>query len=179
MSKNPCPGYDPTISRRDLLWSFGTGLGGIALGALLSKDAEAGPNHRSIGPHYRPRAQNVIQIFLQGGLSQVDSFDYKPELAAYHSKSMPAGKHPDAFFGKIGLLHGPHWPFRQRGSSGLWISDLFPHIAEMADELTRIRSMWAGTGNHTPATYEANSGFRTLGFPSTGAWISYGLGSDT
>jgi hypothetical protein len=119
----------------------------------------------------------VIQIFLQGGLSQVDSFDYRPELLRYHGKSVPGKERPDAFFGKVGLLHRPHWQFRQRGKSGLWISDLFPEIAGVADELTLIRSLWSGTGNHTPATYEANSGFRTLGFPCAGAWISYGLGS--
>jgi hypothetical protein len=75
-------------------------------------------------------------------------------------------------------LHRPHFEFKQRGQSGLWVSDLFPHLADVADELTVIRSMWAGTGNHTPATYEANSGFRTLGFPAAGTWISYGLGCD-
>jgi hypothetical protein len=80
--------------------------------------------------------------------------------------------------GKVGLLHRPHFSFKQRGNSGLWVSDLFPNIAEVADELTVIKSMWAGTGNHTPATYEANSGFRTLGFPAAGAWMSYGLGCE-
>jgi hypothetical protein len=80
--------------------------------------------------------------------------------------------------GKVGLLHKAHFTFKQRGQSGLWVSDLFPHLAEVADELTVIRSMWAGTGNHTPATYEANSGFRTLGFPAAGTWLSYGLGSE-
>jgi hypothetical protein len=173
MNNGRCTGYDTGLTRRDLLWRFGTGLGGIALASLLNSEGLAD------SPHFRPKATRVIQIFLQGGLSQVDSFDYRPDLAKFHGKSMPSGKSPDAFFGKVGLLHGPHWPFRQRGHSGLWISDLFPHIAGVADELALIRSMWSGTGNHTPATYEANSGFRTLGFPSTGAWISYGLGSET
>jgi hypothetical protein len=164
------------VTRRELLSRFATGLGGVALASLLSNKALAGGT--AAAPHYAPKARRVIQVFLQGGLSQVDSFDYRPELLKYHGKSMPAEKKPDAFFGQIGLLHRPHWEFRQRGRSGLWISDLFPHIAGMADELTLIRSMYSGTGNHTPATYEANSGFRTLGFPSTGAWIAYGLGSE-
>ena len=80
--------------------------------------------------------------------------------------------------GKVGLLHRPHFAFKQQGESGLWVSDLFPHITGVIDELTVIKSMWAGTGNHTPATYEANSGFRTLGFPAAGTWISYGLGCE-
>jgi hypothetical protein len=169
------------VTRRDLLARFGTGLGGVALASLLGSEASASPTHPTSHPpslHHPARARRIIQVFLQGGLSQVDSFDYKPELIKYHGKSIPAGKNPDAFFGKIGLLHGPHWEFKQRGKSGLWISELFPRIAEMADELTLIRSMFSGTGNHTPATYEWNSGFRTLGFPSAGAWLSYGLGSE-
>ena len=183
MSACSCSGYDANLSRRDLLSRFGTGLSGIALAMLGAQDggsATPAPNtrHPTPLPHVVPRARRVIQIFLQGGLSQVDSFDYRPELMTYHGKSMPAGKSPDAFFGKVGLLHQPHWQFKQRGQSGLWISDLFPHIAGVADELTLIRSMWSGTGNHTPATYESNSGFRTLGFPSAGSWISYGLGSE-
>jgi hypothetical protein len=171
-----CTGFDAPVSRRELLSRFGTGLGGMALASLLQSEAPAGELNPQ--PHHPAKARRVIQIFLQGGLSQVDSFDYKPELVKHHGKSIPESKKPDAFFGKIGLLHGPHWQFRQRGNSGLWISDLFPGIAEVADELTLIRSMYAGTGNHTPATYEANSGFRTLGFPSAGAWLSYGLGSE-
>jgi Protein of unknown function (DUF1501) len=169
------------MSRRDLLGQFATGLGGAALATLLSRpsaaDSIAGETSDA-PPHHPPRARRAIQIFLQGGLSQVDSFDYKPELERLHGKSVPGDEKPQAFMGKVGLLHKAHFVFQQRGESGLWISDLFPRISELADELTVIRSMWSGTGNHTPATYEANSGFRTLGFPSAGAWISYGLGCE-
>ncbi len=169
------------VSRRDLLAQFASGLGGAALAALLSRQSMAGPiagEAADAPPHHVPKARRAIQIFLQGGLSQVDSFDYKPELGRLHGKSVPGDEKPQAFMGKVGLLHRPHFPFHQRGESGLWISDLFPQIAQLADELTVIRSMWSGTGNHTPATYEANSGFRTLGFPAAGAWISYGLGCE-
>lgn len=130
-------------------------------------------------PHHAPKAKRAIQIFLQGGLSQVDSFDYKPELIKYHGKALPEREKPDVFFGKVGLLHQSHWPFKQRGQCGLWISDLFPQIAERADELTLIHSMVSSTGNHTPGTFEAHSGFRTMGFPVMGAWLSYALGSET
>jgi len=167
------------LSRRDLIGQFATGLGGMALASLLAKESSArelGSAAADAPPHHLAKARRAIQIFLQGGLSHLDSFDYKPELEKSHGKSAPASA--QAFMGKVGQLHGPHFAFKQRGQSGLWVSDLFPHIADVADELTVIKSMWAGTGNHTPATYEANSGFRTLGFPAAGSWISYGLGCD-
>jgi hypothetical protein len=174
------PRYAP-LSRRDLLGRFATGLGGMALASLLSSESSANPVPGEAAdppPHHPPKCKRVIQIFLQGGLSQVDTFDYKPELERLHGKPVPGEQKPQAFMGKVGLLHKPHFAFKQRGESGLWVSDLFPHIAGVADELTVIRSLWSGTGNHTPATYEANSGFRTLGFPAAGTWISYGLGCD-
>lgn len=169
------------FSRRNLLGQFATGLGGVSLAALLLQEGQANPVRGEavdLPPHHSPKAKRAIQIFLQGGLSQVDSFDYKPQLEKLHGKSVPGEQRPQAFMGKVGLLHRPHFAFKQRGESGLWVSDLFPHLAEVADELTVIKSMWAGTGNHTPATYEANSGFRTLGFPAAGSWISYGLGCE-
>lgn len=173
----------PTVafSRRQMLSQFATGLGGVAMASLLEREAWGAvvpPEAADPPPHHSPKAKRAIQIFLQGGLSQIDSFDYKPELEKLHGKSVPGDEKPVAFMGKVGLLHKAHFAFKQRGESGLWVSDLFPHLAEVADELTVIRSMWSGTGNHTPATYEANSGFRTLGFPAAGTWISYGLGCE-
>ena len=79
----------------------------------------------------------------------------------------------------MGRLRRPDWAFRQRGQSGLWVSELFPHLGEVADELTVIHSMVADTSNHTPATFQENSGFRLNGFPAMGAWLSYGLGSES
>lgn len=180
-----CSGYEPVvpIARRDFFARLATGMGGIALADLLGRDANrvaasVAGDAADPPPHHAPRARRAIHIFLQGGLSQVDSFDYKPELFGEHGKPMPASERPDPFFGKIGPLHRPHWKFRQRGESGLWVSDLFPSIADCADELTVIRSMVSETNNHTPATYMANSGFKTQGFPALGAWLSYGLGSE-
>jgi hypothetical protein len=172
-------GAKANLTRRDLFGCFATGLGGVALASLLAREAAA---ERTPGeaadppPHHPPKAARAIQIFLQGGLSHLDSFDYKPGLEKLHGKSPPSDA--QGFMGRVGRLHKAHFPFQQRGESGLWVSDLFPHIADVADELTVINSMWAGTGNHTPATYEANSGFRTLGFPAAGSWLSYGLGSE-
>lgn len=167
------------FTRRELLGTFATGLGGVALSTLLAREASAAavPGEAADPPpHHPPKARRVIQIFLQGGLSQVDSFDYKPDLEKLHGKSPPQGA--EGFMGRVGRMHKAHFAFKQRGQSGLWVSDLFPHLAEVADELTVIRSMWSGTGNHTPATYEANSGYRMLGFPAAGTWVSYGLGCE-
>lgn len=174
------------LSRRDFFhWSV-SGLGSVAashllmrqglLGAVASQEPAPGA---PMGPHYQPKAKRVIHLCLCGGLSHIDSFDYKPKLIQMHGKSLQSEEKPDVFFGKVGLLRAPDWPFRQHGRSGLWISDLFPHIAGMADELTVIQSMVADSSSHTPATFQENTGFRLNGFPVMGAWVSYGLGNLT
>ena len=86
---------------------------------------------------------------------------------------------PATFFNQVGLIRRNDWEFRQRGQSGLWISEMFPHLAEVADELTVIRSMVTESADHTPATFEQNTGFRLNGFPVMGSWVSYGLGCET
>lgn len=166
------------LNRRCLMSHFNTGFAGIALAELLVRDGAlaASATHE---PHFPPHAKRAVHIFLGGGLSQVDSFDYKPELIRRHGEAMPTDSDLDTFSGKVGLLHRPHWKFQRRGSSGLWVSNLFPEIAQVADQLTVIRSMVADNANHIPATYQANTGFRNLGFPSVGAWLSYGLGNES
>ncbi len=165
-------------NRRDFLAQFGCGLGGIALASLLSRDGLLASESAVPFPgcHHVPRARRVIQIFLPGGLSHIDSMDYKPQLDRSHGKSLQ-GEKPEAFFNSVGLLHRSHFPFKQYGQSGEWISSMFPRLGQVADELTFIRSMVAESGNHVPAIYQANSGFRTMGFPALGAWLSYGLGN--
>ena len=172
------------LSRRDFFSWVGGGLGTAALFGMLSRDrmarAAAVPGEADDPPPHRPpRATRAIHVFLCGGLSHVDSFDYRPSLARLHGQPLPSGEKPDVFFGQVGLLRQNDWPFHQRGDSGLWVSDLFPHLAGVADELTVIRSMTAETSNHTPATFQANTGFRLNGFPTLGAWLSFGLGSET
>ncbi|MBM3992695.1 MAG: DUF1501 domain-containing protein [Planctomycetes bacterium] len=168
------------MNRRDFLNWTTHGLGGAALAALLARDGKTAPGEASDPPpHHPPSARRAIHICLCGALSQVDSFDYKPELARLHGRSLQSSERPDVFFGQIGLLRQNDWRFRQRGQSGLWVSDLFPEIAQVADELTVINSMVAETSNHTPATFQENTGFRLNGFPTLGAWLSYGLGSET
>lgn len=169
-------------TRRDFFRDAALGMTGIAAADLLLRDGQlqaAGEPTRE-GLHFPAMAHRVIHIFLGGGLSHVDSFDYKPELVKYHDSDMPEsyGK-ADVFFGKVGRLHQSHYPFTQRGQSGLWISNLFPHLAEVADELTLIRSMVAETANHIPGIFQANTGFRQMGFPSMGSWLSHGLGNES
>jgi hypothetical protein len=126
-----------------------------------------------------PRRGGRFHICLCGAMSQIDTFDYKPELIRSHGRSLQSSERPDVFFNQIGLLRRPDWEFRRRGRSGLWVSELFPEIAQVADELTVIHSMVAETSNHTPATFQENTGFRLNGFPTMGAWLSYGMGSET
>ena len=171
-------------TRREFLSFSSAGIGAIAMADLLLRDgvarADPVPGRAAVPwPHHPPRARRVIHIVLCGGLSQVDSFDYKPMLEKLNGKSLHADERPDVFFGQVGLLRKSDWVFRQRGESGLWVSDLFPQLAEVADELTIIRSMFAETSNHTPATFQQNTGFRLNGFPTAGAWLSFGMGCET
>ena len=172
-------------SRREFLDFSVGGLGAAALWSLLERDAARAsdairspselPSHRS----QPPRAKRVVHICLVGGLSQVDTFDYKPTLEKLNGKPPPKFVEPDSFFGSQGLLKKNEWGFLRHGESGLWVSDLFPHLASVADDLTVIHSMHSETGNHTPAMFLQNSGFATNGFPSLGSWLSYGLGNET
>lgn len=158
--------------RRFFNWGI-NGLGATALTALLNQDKASSGERQSVPP---PKAKRAIHICLVGGLSHVDSFDHKPELTKFHGKSLQTDETPDLFFGKVGLLRKQDWEFKPRGKSGLMISEMFPHIAEMADDLTILRSMESKSANHTPALFLANSGFEFNGYPSMGSWISYGMG---
>ena len=163
---------EPSLFNRRHFLNWGVhGLGATALAGMLS--AEEGGAQLA---HFSPKAKRAINICLVGGLSQVDSFDYKPALESFHGKA-PPGKRPEVFFGQVGRVRKNDWDFQRRGRSGLWISDLFPHLAGVADELTVIRSMHSETGNHTPALFLSNSGFQANGFPALGSWLSYGLGN--
>jgi len=171
-------------SRRDFLSFAAQGIGATALMSLLSQGASARAEKipgqaLDPPPHHPAKAKRVIHICLCGAFSQLDTFDYKPELAKRHGQALGGDEKPDVFFGKVGLLRQNDFEFQQRGKSGLWISELFPHLAGVADELTIIRSMVAESSSHTPATLHENSGFRLNGFPTLGSWLSYGLGCET
>ena len=159
-------------ARRDFLNRSANGLGATAALHLLLRDGAV-----SAATHHPPKAKRVVQISLVGGLSHLDSFDHKPELARRHGQTLKTDTKPDVFFGQVGLLRKPDWEFKPRGKSGLMVSELFPHLARVADDLTVIRSMTADSANHTPALFAQNSGFQFNGYPSLGGWLSYGLGN--
>ncbi len=169
------------MERREFFSWVRDGLAGAATASLLLRDgalrADVPGEATTPCPHFSPKAKRAIHICLCGAMSHLDTFDYKPGLIAAHGQSLRTSTKPDVFFGQVGRLRGPDWEFRRRGQSGLWVSDMFPHLSQVADELTVIRSMVAETSNHTPATFQENSGFRLNGFPTLGAWLSYGLGS--
>lgn len=168
----------PARSRRDFLWELGGGFGGVALATLMN-DAHAATN--PLAPktgHYPAKAKAVIQIFCPGGLSHVDTWDYKPELEKRQGKPFdPEGK-LEFFASKPGNCQQSWWPFRQHGQCGRWISDLFPKLAQRVDDMAFIHSMQSKSALHGPAMFMANSGFILPGFPSMGAWVTYGLGSE-
>lgn len=169
----------PQLSRRALLRMAASGFGMLATRALLA--GEEGPGAFLPRPaHARPRARNVIFLFMEGGVSQVDSFDYKPLLEKHHGRrpSEVMGPLEKTQFESIGTVFRSPWKFRQHGQSGLWISDLFPHTARCADELCVLRSMTSGFPEHTSANYFLHSGLGLQGRPSMGAWVAYGLGSE-
>jgi hypothetical protein len=171
-----------SIDRRNLLHFASGGLLTAALAHLGSRTSAAAPvrgEAKDPPPHHPAKAKRVVHFCLCGGYSQIDTFDYKPALAALHGKPLGASEKPEVFFGQIGLLRKNDFSFKQYGESGLWISELFPHLAKVADELTVIRSMYSESANHTPATLQENSGFRLNGFPTLGSWLSYGLGCET
>jgi hypothetical protein len=173
----PCGQQMSFATRRDFLWKLGGGLGGVALAALLN-EAQAAGNPLAPKPGHHPaKAQAVIQIFCPGGLSHVDTWDYKPELARRSGQPFDADGKLQFFASKPGNCQGSYWPFHQYGQCGRWMSDLFPKLAQRVDDLAFIHSMQSKSALHGPAMFMANSGFILPGFPSMGSWVTYGLGS--
>lgn len=178
MSCQNCKRTNRPPTRRELLWEIGGGLAGIALASLLADESRA--EHRTPNterPHFSPKAKQVLFIHLPGGLSHVDSFDYKPELEKNHGKEVAGRNTVVAFNGKRGTVLKSPWEFRRYGKSGKWVSDLVPHIGACADDLTFIHSMQSRSNAHGPALFQMSTGFIFQGFPAAGSWISYGLGS--
>lgn len=141
--------------------------------------ALAGMLHADRPPHHVARAKSVIQIFCPGGMSHVDTFDYKPELVRRAGQPFdPEGK-LQFFASKPGNCQPGFWKFRRRGESGLWMSDLFPKLAACVDDMAFIYSMYSKTALHGPACFMMNTGFTLPGFPSMGSWVTYGLGSES
>ena len=173
----PCHRQKRSVTRRDFLWELGGGLGGVALAAMLNEaHAATNPLAPKAG-HHPAKAKAVIQIFCPGGLSHVDTWDYKPELAKRQGKPFDPDGKLQFFASKPGACQQSYWPFRQHGQCGRWMSDLFPKLAQRVDDMAFIHSMQSKSALHGPAMFMANSGFILPGFPSMGAWVTYGLGS--
>src|SRR4051812_20183608 len=173
---------DTPIDRRSFLWQSGGGLGGIALAWLLGQDdalaAVGSPRrHPGGGLHHRARAKRVVQLFMSGAASQCDTFDYKPLLIKQHGQAFDPGGKVELFQSVPGQVMQSPWKWRQHGRCGKWISDLLPNLASCVDDMAFIHSMVARSNVHGPATFMQATGFVQPGFPSMGAWISYGLGS--
>jgi hypothetical protein len=184
-----CGRYQPlALTRREMLVRSANGFGAAALAALAidpAYGATAGgaQGHAGLNPfaprnsHFRPRAKNVIFLFMDGGPSQVDTFDPKPRLAREHGEPIKMKVQPTQF-DNVGKVLASPWPFRPHGQSGIPVSDLFPHMATCVDDMAVIRSMVANFSEHTNANYFFHSGHGQQGRPSMGAWVTYGLGSE-
>ena len=154
------------MDRRQFLWNFGGGLGGIALAQMMAGET-----------HFPAKAKRVVQLFMSGAASQCDTFDYKPELIRRNGEKFDPGGKVELFQSSPGAVMKSPWEWKQRGQCGKWISDLVPHIAGCADDIAFVHSMVAKSNVHGPATFMQNTGFVLPGFPCMGSWVSYGLGS--
>ncbi|NNJ26114.1 hypothetical protein LzC2_21940 [Planctomycetes bacterium LzC2] len=170
------------LSRRQMLVQAGTGLGVVGLAATLAQDGRLLANETDgesavLGalPHHPPRAKAVIHLFMNGGLSHVDSFDPKPQLTKYDGKALPIELKTER---PTGAAFASQYEFKQYGESGLPISEMFSHVGAHADDLCILRGMHADVPNHEPSLLLMNTGDGRLARPSYGSWLTYGLGSE-
>ena len=173
---------DLPTTRRDWLWQSALGAGGVSLWSLLAENASAATAEESDPfapkqPHFNARAKRVIFLYMDGGPSQVDTFDPKPQLQADSGQPFKMAIQPTQF-DNIGNTLGSPWKFQQHGESGLPVSELFPHVAECVDDLCVIRSMTSNFSEHTNANYFLHTGHGLQGRPSMGSWVAYGLGTE-
>jgi hypothetical protein len=178
MKAFPCGRVSTPLTRRDVLLRAANGFGAAALAALWHEDGFAAD--QSKGTHHPAKAKSVIFLYMDGGPSQIDTFDPKPALDKYHGqdpyKVLP--KVEPTQFANVGKVLASPWKFKQYGQSGLWVSDLFPHVATCADDLAVVRSVTSKFPEHTSANYFLHTGSGVQGRPSMGAWVGYGLGSE-
>ncbi len=191
------------MSRRDFWSNAGMGIGGLAIADLMARDGllaappamDANSCLGSEGitespylpkpPHFKPRVKSVIHLFMSGGVSHVDTFDYKPALEKYHGVALGAGVAGIDGDGQVIVRQGYPGPlmkspfaFKQYGQSGAWVSELFPHMSTIVDDLAFIHSAKGKSNDHVLSHYEWNTGMILMGYPSVGAWVTYGLGSE-
>lgn len=179
------------LNRRHFLSHSTTGLSSIALASLLQEQhllaAETTPIRPQIEPgrpfaardsHHEPAAKNVLMIFCSGACSQLDTFDYKPELIKQHGKPMPGAEDLVTFQGQQGMLTKSPWEFTPRGESGKMVSALVPRLGELADDMCFIHSLTGKTNTHGPGENFMSTGYTLDGFPSIGAWATWALGTE-
>ncbi|MBU6402372.1 MAG: DUF1501 domain-containing protein [Verrucomicrobia bacterium] len=180
-------GHDPKlVTRRWFFQQCGLGLGAIALGQLFQENGWAAPDpHDPLAPRppqFAPKAKRVIYLFMAGAPSHLELFDYKPELAKWNGKLPPADLikgYRAAFINPNSTLLGPKFKFARHGQSGAELSELLPHLAGVADDLTIVKSMYTDAFNHAPGQILMNTGTQQFGRPGIGAWVTYGLGSES
>jgi hypothetical protein len=178
-------------SRRDFLERVGNGFGLLALAGLLEQQelltspSQAASSLASLNPlaprpaHFPAKARSVIWLFMNGGPSQVDTWDYKPELEKRHGQELKGfDKNTGFFTDQVGPLMKSPFKFARHGQSGTWVSEIFPNMARHVDDMAFLYSCFTHTNNHSPALFEINTGMTRMGFPCMGAWVTYGLGTE-
>ncbi len=162
------------FTRRNFLGRLATGFGGVALASLLQREARA-----TGSPHHAPKARRVIQLFMNGGASQCDLFDYKPALIARHGQPFDpgSGERVEASISTPGAIMKSPFEWARHGQCGRWVSSLLPHLAKHVDDMAFLMAMQSKSNVHGPAAYLQTTGYQMPGFPCAGAWISYALGS--
>src|SRR5689334_12473442 len=166
-------------SRREFLARAGGGFGMLALADMLRADEP-----KAVGPlaahqpHFPAKAKSVIWLFMNGGPSQVDTFDYKPELEKRDGKELEGfDKNTGFFTAEVGPLMRSPFKFQQHGQCGAYVSDLFPKMSQHVDKMSFIYSCHTESNNHSPALFMMNTGQTRMGYPCVGSWVTYGLGS--
>lgn len=178
-------------TRREFLWQAGGGFAGLALAGLLDQDGflnrqavaadGATPWQNPLAPkppHFAPKAKNVIFLFMYGGPSHIDTFDYKPAMKGRDNQTIAVKTFGRGGHKNEGRIVEPRWNFKQYGECGKWVSDLFPHLAQHVDDMAFLHSMTADSPIHGSAMLMMNSGRILSGFPCLGSWVNYGLGSE-
>lgn len=168
------------LTRREFLTRTSLGIGAVSLASLLNPTTLFAS---TTGPHFVPKAKRIIYLYMAGAPSQLDLFDYKPQLVKMNGQDLPSSILGDRVTGTVSAqnslpLVGTRWNFKQHGQSGMWMSDLMPYMSKITDELCKVQSMYTESVQHEPAQMFTNTGSELPGRPSFGSWISYGLGSD-
>ncbi len=171
-----------SMTRREMLKRCGMGLGMLGLSNLLQQEGLLASTSGPLAAkptHFAPKAKRVIWLFINGGPSHMDTWEYKPALAKYHGKELEGFDKFTGFFSKeVGSIMQSPFGFSPKGESGKMVSEIFPHLGEHVDKMAFIHSLYSDSNNHSPALFMMNSGLPRTGFPCVGSWVTYGLGTE-